>query len=104
MNEKITIYCDGGCGRSVTLRKNKIQKCDYYICDSKESRDICKSKLPKRKNGIIEIHTFNAVAHFQGISYKYPDEKEKVNITRAKEILEIGLLKIPINNRNYENN
>ncbi|OGP25001.1 MAG: hypothetical protein A2X99_02340 [Deltaproteobacteria bacterium GWB2_55_19] len=32
--EKITIACFGECGRSVTLRRSKVRKADYYLCNS----------------------------------------------------------------------
>lgn len=53
--EKVTIHCYGGCGRSVTLRKSKVQKADYYLCDTRQDGAQCKANLPPLQPGKARV-------------------------------------------------
>lgn len=77
-NKKVTIFCSGGCGRSITLRKSKIEKCDYYICNSKIDRQNCEEFIPKPEKGMFRIQTLNAAGSFIGISNTLPT-KDDIN-------------------------
>jgi len=87
---KVTIYCSGGCGRSVVLRKSKLRKADYYICDSREDGRKCREALPAKPPGMIAVVEHNAAAHFTGITYRKPDEEEIAAVARANLILRCG--------------
>jgi hypothetical protein len=91
INNRVTILCSGGCGRSVTLRKSKVEKFDYYLCDSRKDGKSCREFIPKCPDGMITVHSMNAAAYFTGISYKIPTEEESASIARAKQIREAAI-------------
>lgn len=91
MSDKVTIYCSGGCGRSVSLRKIKIRPGDYYVCDSREDGDKCRKALPAKPPNMIAAMELNAAAHFTGITYKKPDAEDIAALARANRILRSGL-------------
>ena len=83
----VTVYCDGGCGRSVTLRKKKVQKADYYLCNTKQDGYCCEKNIPSKPEGMVRVMIFNAAASFKGYRDEVPDEKTLAAIERAKDIL-----------------
>lgn len=83
---KITITCYGGCGRTVTLRENKVNQADYYLCASKACGDECKSKLPPLLPGKVRCITMNAAAHFWGYTDIW-DAEASASVIKAREIL-----------------
>ena len=89
--EKITIFCDGNCGRSVTLRKSKVRKAQYYLCASKISGKICEDTLPELTKGKVRSIDMNAAANFWGYTDKWPTIEEAQGVMRAKKILALGL-------------
>lgn len=94
--DKVTIPCFGGCGRTVTLRRSKVQKADYYLCQSKESGHLCEQKLPPlqpRKMRRVEI---NAAAHFWGYTDEWASVEDMASITRAREILAAGVVQLAL--------
>lgn len=52
-SEKVTIYCYGGYGRSVTPHKSKVRKADYYLCYSRQSGAQCEAKRPSLLPGKV---------------------------------------------------
>jgi hypothetical protein len=93
MDEKITIFCYGGCGRSVTVRKKKIQEANYYLCNSKVDGRICESKLPSldREHGYVRHVYMNTAASFWGYRDAVATAEEAKSVNRAKEILAAGI-------------
>lgn len=90
MSDKVTIFCSGGCGRLVTLRKIKVRPADYYVCDSREDGKKCRKALPTKPPSMIAVIELNAAAHFTGITYKKPDAEDIAAIARANRILRSG--------------
>ena len=90
MPDKVTIYCSGGCGRSVSLRKSKVRPADYYVCDSREDRGKCMEALPPVPPDMIAVMELNASAHFTGITYKKPAADDIAAVARANRILRLG--------------
>ena len=87
MSNKVTIFCAGGCGRSVTLRKTRIISADFYVCDSRADGDSCKaSVMARRPDDMIAVVDINAAAHFTGITFKVPDEEERASLARANRL------------------
>lgn len=62
--EPIELVCSGGCGKKVRIRPSKIQKADFYVCNS-----ACEKKLPTPLPGLIKKVIFGAAAGFTGITY-----------------------------------
>lgn len=89
--EKVTIHCHGGCGRTVTLRKNKVHKADYYLCNSRECGKLCEQKLPPLLNGKVRCVDMYAAANFWGYSDVWPDAETAASVIRAREILAAGV-------------
>lgn len=94
--EKVTIYCDGGCGRSVTLRKSKAHKADYYLCHSKQDGTRCKAKLPPLAPGKVRVVDMYAAASLWGYRDVWPDAEQAASVMRAREILAAGLTQMAI--------
>lgn len=91
-DERITIYCSGGCGRFVTLRKKKVVRHDFYVCNSKESGSLCKASVEtKRDPNQVTSMMFNAAAHFTGLNHVIPDAEYQAAIARANRVLRIGM-------------
>jgi hypothetical protein len=88
--DKVTICCDGGCGRSVTLRKSRVRQHQFYLCNSKKSGDACMAALPMCFPGHLCCMDFNAAAHFMGATYTLPSEEEAASVNRARAILTAG--------------
>jgi hypothetical protein len=95
-SEKITIRCHGGCGRSVTLRKSKVRKADYYLCHSRQDGVQCEKTLPAPHAGKIRVVEMNAAGWFWGHRDEWPDAETAASINRAREILARGLTKMAI--------
>lgn len=89
-NEKITIFCSGGCGRSITLRASKVLKCDFYVCSSKTDGQQCAQSLPRDPNKHVRIE-FNAAASFTGYTEFSPDAEDRAAVARANRILRVAL-------------
>ncbi|HZD92407.1 MAG TPA: hypothetical protein VE224_20120 [Pseudolabrys sp.] len=90
---KVTIYCDGGCGAEVTMRrKSRIHHADFYVCNSRANGDRCKQiVLAKKPADMIAVLEFNAAAHFMGITFKIPDEEERASLARANRLKRYGM-------------
>jgi len=95
-DKKITIFCYGGCGRSVTLRKSKVRKADYYLCHSRKSGIDCSKKLPPLSLGKVRHVDINAAASFWGYTDEWPDSETIASVMRADEILAAGLAKLAL--------
>lgn len=89
---KRTIFCHGGCGRSVTLRETKIHPADYYLCHSRESGAECEKSLPQLSHGMVRSVDMYAAANFWGYTYQIADEETSRSIERAQEILAAGIV------------
>jgi hypothetical protein len=87
MANKVTIFCAGGCGRSITLRSNKVRKADYYVCATRKDGAVCLSKIPKRPADMIRVMDMHAAGSFRGCTDKLPDEEEAAAVNRARDIL-----------------
>lgn len=95
-DSKITVFCAGGCGRSVSLRRAVIAPMDYYTCNSRECGRECEHKLPPKPAGMVREMTFNAAAHFSGFRDVTPDADTLASIQRAQEIHAAGIVKLAI--------
>lgn len=94
--DKVTIPCSGGCGRTVTLRRSKVKKADYYLCQSKESGHLCRQKLPPLQPRKVRIVEMNAAAHFLGYTDEVASAEDVASITRAREILAVGVVQLAL--------
>jgi hypothetical protein len=93
---KVTISCYGGCGRTITLRKSKVSKADYYLCHSRKHGHICEQKLPPTPPGMVRIIEINAAGSFWGYTYTWPDPEMAESLNRARQILAAGIAKLAI--------
>ena len=91
-SEKVTIHCHGGCGRSVTLRKSKVLKADYYLCNSRQDGVQCQKGLPALQAGKVRVVDMNAAASFWGYRDEWPDAQTAASVIRAREILAAGVM------------
>lgn len=94
--EKVTIHCFGGCGRSVTLSKSKVQKADYYLCHSRQDGARCETKLPPLLPGKVRVVDINAAAAFWGYRDLWPDAGTAASVDRAQDILAAVTVQIAI--------
>lgn len=53
----ITVYCHGGCGRSITLPNTSVHDGDYFGCDRNISGLECKSKFLPLTPGMVRMVT-----------------------------------------------
>jgi hypothetical protein len=89
--EKITIFCYGGCGRSVTLRKSKVHPADFYLCETRLDGDRCRGKLPPLMPGKVRGTDMHAAASFWGYTDVWMDAEHAAGVMRAHAILQAGL-------------
>ena len=94
--DKVIISCSGGRGCTVTLRRSKVQKADYYLCESRESGHLCRQKLPQLQPGKVRRVEMNAAAHFWGYTDELASAEDMASITRAREILAAGVAQLAI--------
>lgn len=71
---KIRIYCAGGCGKYIDIKKRSDKKHDYYLCNSIETRDSCQANLLKKigytnSDRVVMKMRWNAAAHFTGVDF-----------------------------------
>jgi|HubBroStandDraft_1064217.scaffolds.fasta_scaffold682106_2 hypothetical protein len=64
MANKVTIFCARGCGRSITLGSNKVQKADYYVCATGKDGAVFLSKIRHRSAGMIRMMDMHAAGGF----------------------------------------
>lgn len=95
-SEKVIIYCYGGCGRSVALRKSKVRKADYYLCHSKQNGARCEEKLPALQAGKVRVVDMCAAGSFWGYRDEWMDAETAASVVRAREILAAGLAHMAI--------
>ncbi|KEY61002.1 hypothetical protein [Serratia sp. DD3] len=95
--DKVTLSCSGGCGRTVTLRRSKVQKADYYLCQSRGSGHLCEQKLPPLPPGKMRRVEMNAAATFWGYAEALASVKDRASITCAREILAAGVVQLALN-------
>lgn len=95
-SEKVTIYCHGGCGRSVTLRKSKVHKADYYLCHSRQDGIQCHKTLPPQHAGKVRVVDMYSAASFWGYRDEWPDAHTAASVIRAREILAAGVTQMAI--------
>lgn len=86
MSDQVTIFCAGGCGRSVTVRKARIKPADFYVCDTRADGARCRASLPVRPPGTIAVSAFNAAGSFMGVTYKVPSQDEHAALARAQRL------------------
>ncbi len=87
MSNKVIVFCAGGCGRSVALRKSRIIPADFYVCNSRADGNKCEaSVMTQRPADMLAVVEFNAAAHFTGITFKVPDEEERASLARAHRL------------------
>lgn len=103
MSVKCTIFCYGGCGRSVTLRKSKIHPADYYLCHSRESGIECEKKLPPLSFGMTRSIDIYAASSFWGYTYEIAGKEILESIVKAKEIHATGVVKLAIEKAKKQN-
>lgn len=89
--ERVTIYCAGGCGRSVTLRRSRVNPADFYLCNSRADGQRCRDSLPPVPEGKITVIRFNSAGSFTGISYEVPSEERRAAIARANRLKRLAL-------------
>lgn len=89
----VVVSCDGGCGRSVELRRRKVRKAEFFTCDSKADGVACKNALPPRSPNQGVRFEFNAAASFTGYWYEDMDEETATRVEHAKRILAAGVSK-----------
>lgn len=89
--EKVTIFCFGGCGRSVTLRKSKVHQADFYVCETRLDGDRCRTKLPLLMPGKLREIDMYAAASFWGYTDVWADAEHAAGVLRAQAILQAGL-------------
>lgn len=94
--EKVTIYCHGGCGRFVTLRKSKVHQADYYLCHSRLDAIECEAKLAPLQPGKVRVEDMYAAASFWGYRDVWPDAAQAASVMRAREILAAGVAQMAI--------
>lgn len=94
--ERVTIACCGGCGRTVELRKSKVRPADYYLCQSKASGQLCEQKLPPLLPGKVRCVEINAAGSFWGYTDQWLDAQTAASVVRAHEILVSGLTTMAI--------
>lgn len=91
--EKITIACFGECGRSVTLRRSKVRKADYYLCNSNVEGRLCEAKLPLLAHGKVRCINMNAAGSFWGYTDRPMSEEDAAFMARARAILAAAIAK-----------
>jgi hypothetical protein len=80
----------------VTLRRSKVQKADYYLCQSRELGRLCEQKIPPLQPGKVRIVEMNAAAHFGGYTDEVASAEDVASITRAREILAAGVVQLAL--------
>jgi hypothetical protein len=85
MANKVTIFCAGGCGRSITLHSNKVHKADYYVCATGKDGAVCLSKIPQRPAGTIPVIDMHAAGGFWGYTDKLAMKR------RPQRLIERGI-------------
>lgn len=94
--EKVAIHCHGGCGRSVTLHKNKVHQADYNLCHSRQDGSQCEANLPSLQPGKIRAVDMHAAVSFWGYRDVWPDAQQAAAVMRAREILAAGVAQMAI--------
>jgi hypothetical protein len=85
-DDKITVYCSGGCGRSMQLPKTSVFEGDYYGCDENKQGFECEAKLLPLIPGKVRITTEFKGRHFFRIRDVWPDAEMVVTTWGSYEI------------------
>lgn len=80
----VKVTCDGGCGRSVVLRRKKMVKgLEYYVCNSKKNDISCEKKLPAVGYGNVRYVIPEAAANFTGCKDFKLDDVDKLALKQG---------------------
>ncbi|MEZ4630659.1 MAG: hypothetical protein R2880_08125 [Deinococcales bacterium] len=85
----VEIQCSG-CGRVQRLSKNKVEKCDYYICGFRDCK-VNPDWEPEKPLNVIKVIIPNAAGGFSGIRFELPTKEDLEAIDRAIAIRDAGL-------------
>lgn len=96
MPNKVRIECAGGCGRFVMLRKSKVGRHKFFVCNSRESGVACTAAVPAPIPGQHRVIEFNAAASFTGVSHVWPDAEQVLAARRAQALYSHGLAHMEI--------
>jgi hypothetical protein len=72
-NQKVTVYCHGGCGRSIELPETSVRDGDYFGCHLNKYGFECKAKLLPLVPGKVRITTEFTGRNFFRIRDEWPD-------------------------------
>ena len=65
-DQKITVYCDGGCGRSIQLQNSSVKEGDYFGCHLNQFGFECEAEFLPLVPGKVTITTeFRGGAFFR---------------------------------------
>ena len=101
-SERVTVEC-AGCHRTQTLRKCRLQVCDFYICGFGSCVVNHDFKIRKAEDEIASI-SMNAAGGFSGVTITKANEEHLAAVSRAKEILARGLLQLKTKGQDSKNN
>lgn len=82
----IEVRCDGGCGKTQSIRKRRIRKAAFYVCSH-----ICEAKLPRKPEVFVRVVDYNACGGFTGITDRAPSPWERAAIERARFLRDIAM-------------
>src|SRR5260370_11749933 len=85
----VEITCTG-CGRTQTVRKNKIAPCHGYLCGLGHCAQNSKFALPAIPEGCVRHIIHNAAAGFSGYTTRFATGEESAAVVRARNILARG--------------
>jgi len=74
----VKVTCDGGCGRSVVLRRKKmVPNMSFHFCNSNKDGSECIQKLSVLTYGKVRWVVPNAASYFTGFADFYFDATDK---------------------------
>jgi hypothetical protein len=92
--QRVTVSCPG-CGRTQTVRRSKLIRCDYYTCGlgcCKQNPDF---RLPARPNDLYVIeHVLCAAGGFSGVKFRLMSPEDYASVKRARAIMEAARRKL----------
>jgi hypothetical protein len=91
---RTTIACPG-CGRTQTVRRSRLTRCDIYTCGLGRCSHNPEYKLPERPNDLYMVeHVLNAAGGFSGVKFRLMTPEDYASIQRARVIMEAGRKKL----------
>lgn len=89
--QAITIFCDGGCGKSQSVRPSSIDRRYTRVgCGRCEGWDRIRASFDDPRPDTILVHDFQVAGGFEGLRLRIATVEERASMAQAQALVRIA--------------